>query len=183
MVVQARRPARLILWLVVAATVVACRPAPTGQADPGAGPSELVTSGSVAPDFTLDSTDGSAFSLSESNGKVRLIDFWATWCKPCVEEIPMFKELQAAYGERGFTIVAISDEPSGVIREFVETHAIDYPNLIDPGDVAEQYGVLALPSAYLIDREGKVIETFQGPKPRRVLEARIVELLGGAGAT
>ncbi len=57
-----------------------------------------------APDFTLATVNGESFKLSESSGQVRLIDFWATWCAPCREEIPMLNELQATYGDRGFRI-------------------------------------------------------------------------------
>jgi len=137
----------------------------------------MVQSGDGAPDFSLESVAGSRINLSDSAGQVRLIDFWATWCAPCREEIPMFKELYETYGPQGFTILAISDESADAVRKFVDSHDIPYPNLVDPGEVSEEYGVLALPSAYLIDRQGKVIETFVGPKPREVLEAKIVELL------
>jgi peroxiredoxin len=139
--------------------------------------------GDGAPDFSLEAVGGSQVNLSDLEGQVRLIDFWATWCAPCREEIPMFKELYAAYGSRGFTILAISDESLDAVSDFVESHDIPYPNLVDPGEVSEEYGVLALPSAYLVDRDGKVIETFVGPKPREVLEGKIVELLERQPAT
>lgn len=143
----------------------------------------VIQTGDGAPDFSLEAVGGDQVNLSDSEGQVRLIDFWATWCAPCREEIPMFKELYETYGSQGFTILAISDESLDAVREFVENHDIPYPNLVDPGEVSEEYGVLALPSAYLIDRDGKVIETFVGPKPRAVLEGKIVELLERPPAT
>jgi peroxiredoxin len=133
--------------------------------------------GEQAPDFTLQSFDGNELTLSDLDGQVRLIDFWATWCAPCREEVPMFKELYEVYGPRGFTILAIAEESADEIRGFVESNEIEYPNLVDPGEVSELYEVPALPSAYLVDREGRIVESFVGPKPRKILEAKIVELL------
>jgi peroxiredoxin len=144
---------------------------------------DMVVSGRDAPDFALEALDGSTVRLSDLAGQVRLIDFWATWCVPCREEIPMFMELLENYGPQGFTILAISDENSSIVRDFVESNAIPYPNLIDSGEVSEKYGVLALPSAFLVDREGKIVESFMGPKPRKVLEAKIRELLEAPPST
>ena len=95
----------------------------------------------------------------------------------------MFKELYETYGPQGFTILAIAEEDAEAIREFVSSHGIEYPNLVDPGEVSEAYDVPALPSAYLVDREGNIVESFVGPKPRKVLEKKIVELLEADSAT
>jgi thiol-disulfide isomerase/thioredoxin len=137
----------------------------------------------IAPDFALESLGGEQVRLSDSSGKVRLIDFWATWCAPCREEIPMLNELQASYGERGFQILAIADEEQDVIRDFVEEYGVEYLNLVGTEDVSAAYGVLGLPAAYLLDGEGRVIETFLGPKPRSVLVKKIEALLGPASST
>ena len=137
----------------------------------------------IAPDFALESLEGEQVRLSDSSGKVRLIDFWATWCAPCREEIPMLNELQASYGERGFQILAIAEEEQDVIRDFVEEYGVEYLNLVGTEDVSEAYGVLGLPAAYLLDGEGRVIETFLGPKPRSVLVKKIEALLGPASST
>lgn len=133
-----------------------------------------------APDFTLTSLDGESFRLSETDGMVRLIDFWATWCAPCREEVPMLNELQAEYGERGLLVLAITDEETDVVREFVEEYGVEYLNLIGTEEIAEAYGVLGLPAAYLVDAEGRLVKTFLGPKPRRVLVEQIEALLEDA---
>ncbi len=131
----------------------------------------------AAPDFTVQSLDGEPFRLSETQGKIRLIDFWATWCAPCREEVPMLNELQAEYRDQGLLILAITDEEAGVVREFVQEHGVEYLNLIGTGEIAEAYGVLGLPAAYLVDAEGQLVKTFLGPKPRRVLVEQIEALL------
>jgi thiol-disulfide isomerase/thioredoxin len=139
----------------------------------------------MAFDFTLDTLSGDSFRLSDATGQVRLIDFWATWCAPCREEIPMLNELQASYGERGFKVLAISDpeEELGLIREFVEQHEVEYLNLVGTEEVNAAYQVLGLPAAYLVDGEGRVVDSFMGPKPRRVLVEKIEALLEGAPTT
>jgi thiol-disulfide isomerase/thioredoxin len=155
----------------------------------GAGMQASVTGGGeaaekkMAPEFSVQSVDGEAFNLADSNGKIRLIDFWATWCAPCREEIPMLNELQASYGEQGFQILAISDEDQEVIAEFIEEYGVQYTNLVGTEELSEAYGVLGLPAAYLVDREGQIVDTFLGPKPRRVLVKKIEALLEASPAT
>ena len=140
--------------------------------------------GRQAPEFTLESVGGEQITLSALNGQVRLIDFWATWCAPCREEVPMFKELYEIYAPQGFTIVAIAAEGADAVREYVKANGIEYPNLVDPDEVvSDLYEVPALPSAYLVDREGRIVEEFVGPKPRKILEKKIVELLEAKPAT
>ena len=136
-----------------------------------------------APEFVLTAVDGAEVRLSDSTGQIRLIDFWATWCAPCREEVPMLNELQESYGDRGFQVVAISEEEADVIRDFVDEFGVEYLNLVGTEEVSEAYGVLGLPAAYLLDGEGRVIKSFIGPKPRRVLVEKIESLLTAPPAT
>lgn len=169
---------RLLLVGVIALTAsIGCAPPPAG-ADQAA-----VDSQTLAPEFTLSTPDGKQVSLSDSAGKVRLLDFWATWCAPCREEIPFLNQLQAKYGERGFEVIAISDEAGDVIAEFMAEHDVKYTNLIGNDDVSEAYQVLGLPAAYLLDAEGRVVSTFMGPKPEGLLERKIDDLLAARPAT
>ena len=157
----------------------------TGLLAPGCGSDDcqpldevlLETPEGLAPTFQLQDVGCRTVSLAESNGQVRLIDFWATWCPPCREEIPMLNELNRDYKDKGLTILAISDERSGIVRDFAADAGMDYTNLIDPGDVGQAYRVVGLPTAFLIDREGRIVDTYVGPKSRPRLEQQIRELL------
>ncbi len=131
----------------------------------------------VAPPFTLARIGGGEVSLADSDGRVRLVDFWTTWCPPCREEIPMLNELQLAYGERGFDIIAISPEDAAILEEFQAENPVEYTSLIGTEELVHEYGALGYPTAFLIDGDGYVVDFFFGPKPRKALEAKIQELL------
>ncbi len=170
----------LALVAVLVLVAGACSPKPM-PSESGAGSGDTASvdaDADKAPDFSLNDIHGASVRLSEAAGKVTLVDFWATWCAPCREEIPMLKRLHETYGEQGLTILAISDEEAGSIKEFVESHEIPYANLIDAGsDVSMQYSILGLPTALLIDSEGTIVNRYFGPKSAKVLEGRIRELL------
>lgn len=142
-----------------------------------------------APDFALEDLEGNVVRLSDTAGRVRLVDFWATWCAPCREEVPMFQELHERYADQGFTLIAVSmdDEgPSRVerIKAFVDEYGISYVNVLGNEQVADDFGgVLGLPTAFLVDGEGRIVKQYFGPKPRKKLEAQIRELLGLASTT
>ena len=138
---------------------------------------EVAGDPSLAPEFELATLDGTVVRLSDSAGKVRLIDFWATWCAPCREEIPMLNELHEGYRDQGLTILAISDEDADIVGPFAEEYGVNYTNLVGGEDTFVEYGAPALPTAYLLDGEGRIVETYVGPKPKKVLEKKIRELL------
>jgi len=140
-------------------------------------PPAAVTS---APDFTLTDVDGKVFRLADTKGSVRLVDFWATWCAPCREEIPMFKDFHALYGSKGFTLVGIAMDDEGLskVKPFVDENKLPYLTLIGNEAVAESFGgLVGFPSAFLIDREGRIVDSWVGAVPRAVLEKRIQSLL------
>jgi thiol-disulfide isomerase/thioredoxin len=165
-----------ILGLIVLAT--ACGTGP-GGGEGGSVTTSAVAVGQVAPDFELLDLEGNPVSLSDFDGQVRLVDFWATWCAPCREEVPMFKEFQEQFGPDGFTLLAISmDDDGELVQEFVAEHDIPYPNLLGNAEIEETFGpIVGYPMAFLLDRDGTIIETFVGAKPRNVLEEKIRQLL------
>ena len=161
--------------LIVAATIA---PALWGCGGGAAkAPAQAVTK---APEFELKDVQGKTFRLSDTKGQVRLVDFWATWCAPCREEIPMFKELHALYGSKGFTLVGIAMDDEGLekVKPFVDENKIDYLTLIGNQDVADSFGgIVGFPSKFLVDREGRIVDSWVGEVPRSVLESRIKALL------
>jgi peroxiredoxin len=169
---------RMKLAFAVAIAVVVL--AACGRTAPPPAAAGAAATAKAVPDFTLTDVDGKEFHLADTNGTVRLVDFWATWCAPCREEIPMFKDLHTAYASKGFHLVGIAmdDEGASVVKPFVDQNKLPYLTLIGNNAVAESFGgVVGLPSAFLIDRDGKIVDSWVGAVPRSVLEKRIQSLL------
>ena len=121
-------------------------------------------SGKPAPDFKLKTLDGKEVSLSDYRGKVVLINFWATWCPPCREEMPLFTKVYRKYKGRGFEILAVSTDSSiDPVKKFVKEYKLPFPVLMDDGKVStELYRVQGLPTSFLIDREGRIVKVRLG---------------------
>jgi peroxiredoxin len=119
-----------------------------------------------AEDFTLPQPDGSSFRLSEQRGKVVLVNFWATWCPPCLEEMPAMERLWRRHKDAGFVLVAVSvDTDSRKVPPFVSARKFTFPVALDPKmAVADSYGVRALPSSFVIDRDGTMAGVALGPR-------------------
>ena len=121
-----------------------------------------------APDFTLNTMNDSIYTLSELEGKVVLINFWATWCGPCRMEIPEFNELQKSYHEKGLEILGISvSDNKKQLKNFAKSFAVDYPLLYgsawDINKVMRDYGgVYAVPSSFLVGQGGSIVWSYPG---------------------
>jgi peroxiredoxin len=120
----------------------------------------------LAEDFTLPTPDGATFRLSEQRGKVVLVNFWATWCPPCLEEMPAMERLWRRHKDAGFVLVAVSlDTDPKKVPPFVSARKFSFPIALDPKmGVAEKYGVRALPSSFVLDRDGTVAGIALGPR-------------------
>lgn len=126
---------------------------------------------SQAPEFALPALDGDTVTLSSYRGQVVLVNFWASWCVPCQEEIPALQAAYQALQAQGFVVVGVNlrdrERPGAEgdtdVRDFVQRFAIDYPIVIDQdGAVGRAYSVSVIPTSFLIDREGKVLEVRIG---------------------
>ena len=121
----------------------------------------------VAPGFSLPSLDGDApVVLEDLRGQVVMLNFWATWCKPCEEEMPAMDRLYRALRPEGFEMLAVSvDEESGVVHEFRERLGVGFPILLDPAqNVAGAYQTTGFPESLLIDKHGMIVERYIGPR-------------------
>jgi peroxiredoxin len=132
-----------------------------------------------APDFSIEDLDGKPLALANYRGKVLVLDFWATWCTPCREEIPHFVELQEKYREQGLQVIGISmDDDPKPVREFYQKFKMNYPVALGTTRVAEAYGgVLGLPINFLIGRDGRIAAKYVGAVEMPVVEQKINSLL------
>ena len=135
--------------------------------------------GTPAPHVRLTTLNGEDVSLSNYLGKVVILNFWATWCGPCREEMPLFEQAQQHYGADDVVILAINvREGAGTVRPFVERFALTYPILLDErGATAGRYRVRSFPTTYLIGRDGSVEGRRIGAYTHRILFGRIDQLL------
>ncbi len=169
----------LVAVLLFAASRVAqyrtARAQERGEAIPNA------MNGKQAPDFALETLDGSKLKLADLRGKVIVLNFWATWCTPCKVEMPWLIDLQKQYGSRGVQIVGIAEDDSGKekIAAFAREMQVNYPILLDEGDVADKYGNIEnLPTTFYISRNGMIVESASGIAGKPDIDAAIQKALG-----
>ena len=121
----------------------------------------------AAPDFTLKSSSGENLRLSEFRGEVVMINFWASWCGPCRQEMPLLEELYSQYKPMGFTILGVNvEEDSTQAKQMLQDAPVNFPVLFDnQSEVSKLYNVVAMPSTVIVDRDGNVRYLHQGYKP------------------
>ncbi len=138
--------------------------------------------GSLAPDFTLVDQENRPQTLSSFQGKVVLINFWATWCGPCQYEMPSLELLYRKFQGRGLVVLGVSLDEEGwpVIREFLQKVPLSFPVLNDrEQQVTELYQTFRIPETYLIDKSGKIADKIVGPQDynQEVFSQKIERLL------
>jgi len=133
----------------------------------------------LAPDFTLKALDGTPLKLSDYRGKVILLDFWATWCAPCQEEIPRFVEWQSKYRDRGLQVIGLSmDDSPESVQKFSREFRMNYPIALGTQDVASKYGgIFGLPVNIVIGRDGKIKAKHLGMYDLMQLERELTSQL------
>jgi peroxiredoxin len=121
----------------------------------------------AAKPFEVETPDKRVLRLSEFKGKVVFLNFWATWCKPCEEEMPGMERLYRKFKDKGLVVLAISEDAAGaeVVAPFVKKHGLTFPIGLDPAmSLAASYGVWALPATFIIDRQGNRAHFANGPR-------------------
>lgn len=117
-----------------------------------------------APDFALKDLKGSVVRLSDLRGKILVLDFWATWCEPCKQSIPVFESFSRKYPGKDVEVVGISEDAYAEdVVPFVKAHKMSYRVLLDPDNaVQESYRIYGLPSTVIVDRKGMIRESWAG---------------------
>jgi thiol-disulfide isomerase/thioredoxin len=136
------------------------------------------------PTVALKSYSGETFTLAGDDKDVTLLVFWATWCQPCLMEMPTLIKLHGKYRNRNFRVVSINvDDPEGQkVKSIARDFGINYPVLIGNEEIMKQFGgIVALPTSFLIGRDGRIREKLQGLYPEEQLEHMVVLALSPAG--
>jgi peroxiredoxin len=138
---------------------------------------QAVAVSDVAPDFTLKSVDGTNMRLKEYRGQVVLINFWASWCGPCRQEMPLLERIDERYKDAGFTVLGVNVEGKpGPAKEVAAKAGVSFPVLVDEGQkVSELYDLESMPSSIVVDRDGVVRYVRRGYKPGD--EAKYLEVV------
>jgi len=123
-------------------------------------PDGIVRVGDNAPDFKIVTEDGKTVSRSDFGGKILVLNFWASWCTTCLEEVPSLDTFQREYGPKGVVVLGVSvDKNEKLYRNFLQQFHVSYATARDPDwDIGANYGTFQLPETYIIDRSGRVVE-------------------------
>jgi thiol-disulfide isomerase/thioredoxin len=133
-----------------------------------------------APDFALENNKGEIVRLSSFNDKVIMLNFWATWCGPCRQEIPDFISLYEKYNDDGLEIIGVSVDQSGwdAVKPFLKRYKVNYPVLMYNYQVIRDYGgIEGIPTTFFINRKGEIVEKIVGRRPNTYFEQRVKQLL------
>src|SRR4051794_37484552 len=135
--------------------------------------------GAAAPDFTRNDIAGKTLHLADYHGRVVVLNFWATWCTPCIAEMPKFSAWQKLYGARGLQVIGISmDDELAPVKRFLAKHPVSYDIVLGDTKLAESFGgVLGLPLTYVLDTQGRIVARYEGAADLASIEARVKTLL------
>ncbi len=121
--------------------------------------------GYLAPEFSLINLEGNRVGLESFRGKVVLINFWATWCVPCLIEMPSLEKLYRRFRSQGFTVLAVSIDKAGGVKEFIDERKLSFPVLLDKDETAERlYHSHTIPITYVVSRSGHITAKVDGAK-------------------
>lgn len=145
---------RLLLILLMSIVIVTgCSSAPPAEGD-------------AAPNFSLQTMTDDTLNLADYKGQRVMLNFWATWCGPCREELPHMQQVYAAQSDAAVIALNMTDQDYGTerIEAFIEEFSLTFPIPLDEtGDVAKQYGVITIPTTFFIDEEGHITDKVSGP--------------------
>lgn len=156
------------------------KPTTVEQLDPYSAPLYAASNEAQAKDFSVELVGGNEFQLDKQQGKVVLLNIWATWCAPCREETPELVDLYNEYKDQGLVILGVSIDEQGmsVVEPFIEKYKVNYPMVIDDGTIMDKYGpTMGIPTTYIIDKKGNLRYFAVGAVTIKELEPRVKTLL------
>lgn len=158
-----------LILLILLGLVLLARTAPAAPA----------TVGSVAPDFALADLDGNPIHLADLAGRPVLVNFWASWCGPCVEEFPLLRDAVAEHGDDGLAVIGIVyRDRSEAARGFMRRNDATWAAAMDPGQrVADAYGILSVPETFFIGRDGTIVARQIGQFSARSLDEKLAAIM------
>ena len=138
----------------------------------------ILEKGSIAPDFQLTTIDGKVTSLSDFRGQTVILNFWASWCPPCKEEMPELEQFYKKNKQNNVTILSVNltsqDIGSQKLQQFVQNYSLTFPILLDQkGEAGKLYQILTIPTSFIISPTGKITDIFVGP----LTETKMAELI------
>jgi cytochrome c biogenesis protein CcmG, thiol:disulfide interchange protein DsbE len=127
---------------------------------------KVVVAGDSAPEFSIATDAGRTVTRSDFGGKLLVLNFWATWCPPCIEEMPSLDQFQKTFADSGVVVLGVSvDQNAQAYRGFLAKVKVAFQTARDPqGKISAEYGTFKYPETYIIDRDGRVVEKIIGPK-------------------
>lgn len=163
---------KLTTKILVLLVLVGCNSKPAEKIAAASDQSATATASAAAPAFNLPSTTGSKINLSDFNGKVVLLDFWATWCPPCRMSTPALVQLNKKYQGKNFAIIGISlDDNKEPVIPFIKKEKVEHLVLYGMGSTIERdYKIRAIPTFFLLDKAGKIVKDYAGFYPELAQE-------------
>ena len=133
----------------------------------------------TAPLFRLKNLAREEIQIGDLKGRVVLVDFWATWCAPCVATMPEMQKLHVKYESKGLAVLGVSIDEDGEkkVKPFIARRNFTYPILLDAGQTWKDYGVKAIPALFLVDRSGRIVRQWSGKPDRKEVEKAVLEML------
>jgi peroxiredoxin len=141
--------------------------------------------GVAAPAFQGPTPAGASLRLADHRREVVLVDFWATWCPPCVASMPALEEVYREYKDRGFVVIGVNQEAGeeALVRSFLDERGLTFPIVMDSGEIAHQYGVFTFPTSFLIGKGGLIRAVHRGVTDKARLRRDVEELLSAQTST
>ena len=167
------------LLVAVAACLFVARLLACGSS-PAVRPEDVIV-GNTIPDFSLESLDGKTVDKNSLKGEVVVLNFWASWCAPCMSEIPDLKQV-AAGAKAKVVAIALDEAGRETVRRFTESHGINYTVLVGNQEVFQQFNGVGIPYTLVLDRSQRIFKVYRGPVSRESLEADLRSIEQGAVA-